>query len=135
MSESPRGHSVIINFTDQVQSKSFSNFSLSFTYICTIILSWIIKSFSIYCNKFQVQIVWYHYFDAQENFNSIPCYVGAYVWMTGFGNLVIDYVSACELGTLLKNSLNGNLFCYVCCYICFGNYSQARKSKAFDSLK
>ena len=54
--------------------------------------------------------------------------------MTGFGNLVIDYVSACELGTLLKNSLNGNLFCYVC-YICFGNYSQARKSKAFDSLK
>ncbi|KAL9956833.1 hypothetical protein ACROYT_G038376 [Oculina patagonica] len=34
----------------------------------------------------QVQFVWYHYFDAQEVFNSIRCYIGAYVWMTGFGN-------------------------------------------------
>ena len=33
----------------------------------------------------QVQFVWYHYFDAQEVFNSIRCYIGAYVWMTGFG--------------------------------------------------
>ncbi|XP_057303517.1 uncharacterized protein LOC130640925 isoform X1 [Hydractinia symbiolongicarpus] len=36
----------------------------------------------------QVQFVWYHYFDAQETFNSIRCYVGAYVWMTGFGNYI-----------------------------------------------
>lgn len=36
----------------------------------------------------QVQFVWYHYYDAQETFNSIRCYVGAYVWMTGFGNYI-----------------------------------------------
>ncbi|XP_047138645.1 uncharacterized protein LOC100207689 isoform X1 [Hydra vulgaris] len=36
----------------------------------------------------QVQFVWYHYFDANETFNSIRCYVGAYVWMTGFGNYI-----------------------------------------------
>eukprot|EP00794_Sanderia_malayensis_P015358 gene15358-16935_t len=35
----------------------------------------------------QVQFVWYHYFDAQEVYNSIRCYIAAYVWMTGFGNL------------------------------------------------
>ena len=29
--------------------------------------------------------MWYHYFDAQEVFNSIRVYVGAYVWMTGYG--------------------------------------------------
>ena len=34
---------------------------------------------------FQVQFVWYHYFDAHEVFNSIRCYIAAYVWMTGFG--------------------------------------------------
>ncbi|KAK3749972.1 hypothetical protein QZH41_008462 [Actinostola sp. cb2023] len=34
----------------------------------------------------QVQFVWYHYFDAQEVFNSIRCYIASYVWMTGFGN-------------------------------------------------
>ncbi|XP_068760532.1 uncharacterized protein [Montipora capricornis] len=34
----------------------------------------------------QVQFVWYHYYDAHEVFNSIRCYIAAYVWMTGFGN-------------------------------------------------
>ncbi|XP_066911906.1 uncharacterized protein [Clytia hemisphaerica] len=34
----------------------------------------------------QVQFVWYHYFNAQEVFNSVRVYVGAYVWMTGYGN-------------------------------------------------
>ena len=29
--------------------------------------------------------MWYHYFDAHEVFNSIRCYIAAYVWMTGFG--------------------------------------------------
>ena len=29
--------------------------------------------------------MWYHYYDAHEVFNSIRCYIAAYVWMTGFG--------------------------------------------------
>ena len=36
----------------------------------------------------QVQFVWYHYYDAQEAFNSIRCYIAAYVWMTGFGKSI-----------------------------------------------
>lgn len=39
----------------------------------------------------QVQFVWYHYYDAQEVFNSIRCYIGAYVWMTGYGNFWYFY--------------------------------------------
>ena len=46
--------------------------------------------------------MWYHYFDAQEVFNSIRCYIAAYVWMTGFGKrifLFFDYLIS-ELFTI-----------------------------------
>lgn len=53
--------------------------------------------------------MWYHYFDAQEVFNSIRCYIGAYVWMTGFGKekngakrLVTDYTHLRELVTYVN---------------------------------
>ncbi|XP_046851246.1 protein REDUCED WALL ACETYLATION 4-like isoform X2 [Xenia sp. Carnegie-2017] len=38
-----------------------------------------------------VQFVWFHYYDAQEVYNSIRCYVGSYVWMTGYGNFWYFY--------------------------------------------
>ena len=33
----------------------------------------------------QVMFVWYHYFKAAETYNAVRVYIGAYVWMTGFG--------------------------------------------------
>ncbi|CAB3981814.1 REDUCED WALL ACETYLATION 1-like [Paramuricea clavata] len=50
----------------------------------------------------QVQFVWYHYYNAQEVFNSIRCYIGAYVWMTGYGNFCC-HEPATNLYTLTRN--------------------------------
>ncbi len=36
----------------------------------------------------QIVFVMYHYFDAAEVYNLIRVFIGAYVWMTGFGNTV-----------------------------------------------
>ena len=36
----------------------------------------------------QIVFVMYHYFDASEVYNLIRVFIGAYVWMTGFGNTV-----------------------------------------------
>lgn len=40
----------------------------------------------------QVMFVWYHYFAAKEWYNLIRVYIGCYVWMTGFGQL-LQFVS------------------------------------------
>ena len=37
----------------------------------------------------QVMFVWYHYFHATETYNAIRVFIGAYVWMTGFGKSLI----------------------------------------------
>ena len=34
----------------------------------------------------QITFVMYHYYDAAEVYNLIRVFIGAYVWMTGFGN-------------------------------------------------
>jgi len=37
----------------------------------------------------QVMFVWYHYFAAKETYNWIRVFIACYVWMTGFGQLLL----------------------------------------------
>ena len=70
--------------------------------------------------------MWYHYFDAQEVFNSIRCYIDAYVWMTGFGKMKFDmyhFIGVSEVYTVYFKPLD--LFPQqIKLYMCLGNASK-----------
>jgi hypothetical protein len=70
----------------------------------------------------QFEFVAYHIFAASSTYNSIRCYVSAYVWLTGFGNFTFfvskgDY-SAMRVGKMLWRLL---FFCALLCLVTNNN--------------
>jgi len=71
----------------------------------------------------QIQFLMYHYFHAAEYYNSIRCYIAAYVWMTGFGNFSFYYVKKdFGLSRFCAMQWRLNFFVFWCCFFLANEY-------------
>eukprot|EP00732_Lithocolla_globosa_P004043 Lithocolla_globosa_v1_NODE_3498_length_1655_cov_24.973750.p1 type:complete len:469 gc:universal NODE_3498_length_1655_cov_24.973750:1484-78(-) len=71
----------------------------------------------------QIGFVLYHYFKVAEAYNLIRLFIGAYVWMTGFGNFSFFWVKKdYSLMRMIKTLLRLNLSVAVLCGLMDRNY-------------
>jgi hypothetical protein len=70
----------------------------------------------------QFEFVAYHIFAASSTYNSIRCYVSAYVWLTGFGNFTF-FVSKGDYGAMRVGKMLWRLlfFCFLLCLVTNNN--------------